>query len=158
MRRLAGIDAHGDRLFVVSWWATGGNYPIYIQGDWADTISEPLSEVAIGRLVRAALAASRDGVPCPDFRNDPEGKRRRRDLLKLAGVRSETEYMRGTRHATVRWDDPAPEFKVTPHRNGGRREGFEEMLDEVAVLDAGVDDATLGAAVRRALEISTDGT
>jgi hypothetical protein len=158
MKRRATVDAKGERLFVSSWWATEGAYPAFVQGDWAKAVDESVSDTAVGRLIRSALAESRDGVPFPDFQNDPEPDRRRRALFKLAGVRSETQYAQGARHAAVALADSDSELKITPHRNGGRRTGFTEMLDQVITLDAGADDAALGAAVRHALAISTDGT
>ncbi|MBO0830738.1 MAG: hypothetical protein J2P29_02090 [Actinobacteria bacterium] len=137
---------------------TQGNYPATIQGDWAEAADEPVADETIGALVRSALAASRDGVPYPDFRNDPEPARRRRALYKLAGVKSETAYATGTRAVSVKTDDVSGEMLITPYRNGGRRTGFTEMLDDVITIAGPPGDAALGVAVRRALDIATDGT
>jgi hypothetical protein len=158
LRRNAEVELRHDRLIVSSWSATEGRFPAFIQDDWAQAVSEQVPDAELGALVRMALAACRDGVPYPDFRNDPEPARRRKALFKLAGVRSETEFARGTRSVSVGWQDTEPDMRVTPYRNGGRREGFTEMLDQVITLDASVNDDGLGAAVRRALTVATDGT
>jgi hypothetical protein len=158
MRRSAQVDARSGRLIVSSWDTTQGAYPATVQGDWAEAAEEPVADEAIGALVRSALAASHDGVPYPDFRNDPEPARRRRVLYKLAGVRSETAYAAGTRAVSVRTDDVSGDVRITPYRNGGRRTGFTEMLDEVITIAAVPGDAVLGSALRRALDVATDGT
>jgi hypothetical protein len=157
MRRNAQVDVRAGRLVVSSWDATQGNYPALVQGDWAEGADEPVPDEAIGALVRSALAASRNGVPYPDFRNDPEPARRRRMVFRLAGVRSETAYAAGMRSVSVETDDSSGETRITPYRNGGRRTGFTEMLDDVITIAEPCDDAALGLAVRRALGIALDG-
>ncbi len=158
MKRQAVADTRAGRVFVTSWWTSEGKYPLLVQGDWVEAAEEPVGDEMLGGLVRSALASSRDGVPVPDFRNDPEWRHRRGKLLKLAGVRSETQYARGTRSVSVQWDDAQPDIEMTPFRNGGRRDGFTEMPDQVIIQDAAADDAALGAAVRRALAVATDET
>ncbi len=158
MRRNAHVDLRSGRLVVSSWDTTQGNYPATIQGDWAKVADEPVANEAIGALVRSALAASRDGVPYPDFRTDAEPARRRRAVYKLAGVKSETAYAAGTRAVSVKVDDVSGEMRITPYRNGGRRTGFTEMLDDVITIAEPSGDAALGLAIRRALGIATDGT
>jgi hypothetical protein len=154
MKRRAALDSRAGRIFVSSWSQTVGTYGAYVQGDWIEAVDETIDNLTLGGLVRSALAASRDGVPFPDFRKGPTPERQR--LLKLAGVKSETQYARGMRTVSVGVDEPGPDVMITPYRNGGRREGFTEMLDKVIMLDAGADDAALGAAVRRGLSDATD--
>jgi hypothetical protein len=158
VRRSAEVQLRQELLIVSSWSATGGRFPAFIQDDWAQAVPEQVADAELGALVRMALAASRDGVPYPDFRNDAEPARRRKRLLKLAGVRSETEFARSTRSVSIGWQDTEPEMRITPQRNGGRREGFTQMPDQVVTVDASLDDASVGAAVRRALMVATDGT
>jgi hypothetical protein len=153
MKRMVDVDARGAWLLVASSWATAGNYPLFIQGYWVQAVNEPVSDEQVGGLVRSALAACRDGVPCPDFKNDPELKRRRGELLKLAGARSEMQYARGTRHVSVYRDDAETYMTVTPHRREGR--GFAGIGDRVTTVRADSDDAQLGAVVRQALSVST---
>jgi hypothetical protein len=158
MRRTAHVDLRSGRLLVSSWDTTKGNYPATIQGDWAEAADEPVTDEVIGTLVWSALAASRDGVPYPDFRNDAEPARRRRAVHKLAGVKSEAAYAAGTRAVSVTTDDESGEMRITPYRNGGRRNGFTEMLDDVITIADPPGNAVLGLAIRQALSIATDGT
>jgi anti-sigma factor RsiW len=134
-----------------------GKFPAFIQDD-PEAADEPVTDEALGALVRSALADSRDGVSHPDFRNDPEPARRRRRLFKLAGVRSETEFATGTRSVSISWDDTTPNLRTTPYRNEGRRRGFTQILDAATEVDVEVDNSGLGAAVRRLLQAATDGT
>ena len=156
MRRSAKVQLRRELLIISSWSATEGNFPAFIQGDWAEAVPEHVADAELGALVRQALAASREGVPYPDFRNDPELARRRKLLFKPAGVRRESEFARGTRSVSIDWQDTEPEVKITPQRNGGRREGFTQMLDQVVTVDANLDDADLGAVVRHALGVATE--
>jgi len=158
MKRNAQVDARPGQLIVSSWDTTEGTYPATIQGDWAEAVEEPVADGALGALVQSALAASRDGVPYPDFRKDPESARRLRAIHKLAGVKSEAAYAAGTRAASVRADDVSGEFRIMPYRNGGQRTGFTEILDGAITIAVVPDDASLGSAVRRALAVATDGT
>jgi hypothetical protein len=152
MERAAAVDARDGRLFVSSWCESGRSF---VQGDWIEAVDEPVEDGRLGTLVRSALAASHS-VPWPDFRAGPTPERQR--LLKLAKVKSEAQYMRGTRHVEVTAGDTRPGLVITPYHNGGRREGFTEMLDQEAWISADADDAAIGAAVRRALASAADGT
>jgi hypothetical protein len=154
MRRSAQVDARGDRLLVSSW--SSSTHGTRVQGDWIEAVGKSVEDQALGSLVRAALGASRTGVPFPDFRQGPTPERLK--LLKLAGVKSEAQYARGARSVAVDSEQPESDLKVTPYRNGGQREGFIEMLDRVITVHSGADDAVLGAAVRRGLALATDGT
>jgi hypothetical protein len=158
MRRSARVELRGECLIVSSWSATQGNFPALVQGDWAESAAEPVTDEVSGSLVRSALGASEDGVPYPDFRNDPEPARRRKMLFKLAKVRSESELTRGMRSVAVDWDDSGTEMKITPYSNGGPKAGFTEMLDQAFTIDSSSSDGEVGAAVRRALTIATDGS
>jgi hypothetical protein len=156
MRREAEAQLRGKRLIVSSWSTTVGKFPAQVQDDWAEAADEPVPDDRIGSLARTALAASRDGVPYPDFRNDPEPARRRQALFKLAGVKSETAYAKGTKSFSISWDDTRPELRITPYRNEGRKRGFTQILDAVILVDADATDAALGAAIRQGLEAATE--
>jgi|SRR5271165_4072195 len=154
MKRRAVVSGLTDRLLVSSWSITDQGFKV--QGDWMEVSADPVSDSALGSLVRAALSNCRAGVPHPNLREGPTAERRR--FLELAGAKSEAQYARGTREVSVRSEDPDSDLIVTPYRNGGRRTGFSEMLDQVITVQARADDDALGAAVRRALGIATDGT
>jgi hypothetical protein len=104
----------------VSSWNVADGY-LHVQGGWMEAIEESASDDVLGRLIRAALAASRTGVPTPDLRAGPTPERRK--LLKLAGVRSETQHARGRRMVNVAWEDPRPDLLITPWRGDGKRGG-----------------------------------
>jgi len=129
-------------------WDSGG---LFLQGDWVEAKNEPVSDKELGRLVRSALAACRDGVPYPD----PDLKRRRGVLLKIAGVRSESQFARGTHEVSVRWNDAEPVMTLEPYRSDGR--GFVGIRGHEITLDAAASDAVLGATIRRALAIAAGG-
>jgi hypothetical protein len=153
-QRLASVDSRVGRLFVASYSATAPG--TFIAGDWVAACDDPVEDGVLGNLVRHALAASRSGVPYPDFSKGllPGGRK----LLKLADVKSEKQYIQGTQHVDVYGEDGNPNLLVTPYRNGGRRTGFTEMPDHVITLAVDVSDDELGAAVRSALAVATDGT
>jgi hypothetical protein len=154
MKRRAEVNARGGHLFVMSYSTTA--HGTFIAGDWVEVSDEPVENGALGNLVRSALAASRSGVPYPDFsKGSLPGVRK---LLKMAGVRSETQYIQDTRHIAVYGDDGSPDLLVQPYRNAGKKTGFTEMLDQVITLAVDVSDDELGAAVRSALAVATDGT
>ncbi len=153
MKRLAIVDARAGQLFVSSYSTTAAD--MYVQGDWVEPADAQCDDARLGQLVRSALASSRTGIPHPDYLTGPTPERLR--LLKLAGVKSETQFASGTREASIEFEEGSG-IRVTPHRNGGRRAGFTEMLDQVIAAEASADDHALGSAVRRALSIATDGT
>lgn len=153
MKRMASVDARVDRLVVASWWPTPDRYPLFVLGEWAEVAAEPVSDEALGKLVRSALAASGDGVASPDLRDNPEVDRRMARLLKLAGVRSQVAYGRGARHVAVRWDDTEPDMAVQPHRTDGTG-GFSGIPDQDITAHADIDDAGLGAVIRQAIALS----
>src|SRR6266478_6171213 len=106
-------------------------------------MNEPVSDEELGRLVRLALAACRDGVPYPD----PDVKRRRGRLLKMAGVRSQSQFARGTQEVTVHRNDAEPVMTLEPYRSDGW--GFTGIPGQEITIDAAASDAVLGAAIRR---------
>ena len=156
MSRHAIVDARGKCLFLSSESTTKGAYPAYVQGDWVQRAEEPVENEGLGALVRAALAASRVGVPFPDFSLGPTPERLR--LLELAGVKSDAQYQRRLRTVRIGVGKPSRHLRIAPFRNGGRRDGFTEIAEQVITLDADADNATLGATVRRALHLATDGS
>src|SRR5712692_8770759 len=80
---------------------------------------------------------------------------RRAVLLKIAGVRSESQFARGTHEVSVRWNDAEPVMTLEPYRSDGR--GFVGIRGHEITLDAAASDAVLGATIRRALAIAAGG-
>lgn len=152
MKRLVDVDSYNKRLVIASSWATTGNYPLFLQGDWVRAVTESVSDEELGSLVRSALEACRDGVPRPDPSRDSDVQRRRGQFLKEAGARSETQYARKARHVSVYWNDAEAEMKVASHKSDGV--GFEGMADSDIIIRADSSNNELGSAIRRAISVS----
>jgi hypothetical protein len=152
MKRLVEADLYNQRLIISSSWTTEGNYPLFLQGDWVRVVDESVNDEEVGRLIRSALAASRDDVPYPDPRNDSDTKHRRREFLRNAGARSETEYARKACHVSVYFNDTEENMTITPHRGDGI--GFEGMADKLCTVRTDSSDSELGAVIRQALSVS----
>jgi hypothetical protein len=99
---------------------------------------------ALGAAVRAAIQGSRAGVPHPKvFKglSDP--------LYELAKVKDWLTFVKGAKCVSVRED--AGTITLTPMRNLGAKEGFqEEPPSALSVADSATPDA-LGEALRAAL-------
>jgi hypothetical protein len=105
MKRQAEVNARGGHLFVMSYSTTA--HGTFVQGDELVEVPDGQREDgSLGRLVRDALVASRSGVPYPDFSKDPLPERRK--LFKLVGVRSEKQYIQGTRVVGIYEEDENP--------------------------------------------------
>jgi len=70
----------------------------------------------IGEAIRKALRAFRPSVPVPDYRS-PEWKALRLGRFRAAGVRSEREFMSGSKLVDISTVGEAIQF--VPTRNGG---------------------------------------
>ena len=153
MKRKVSIDARGDRAVVASLWSSGASGGLYFLGEWAEGADEPVSDEALGSLVREAFRECRAGVPKPAFRNDPDLKRRSARRLALAGVRSHAAYGKNSRHVSLTWDDATGKIELMPHESD-RGGGFSGLADLSFTVQADVDNAELGSAIRRAIAVS----
>jgi hypothetical protein len=143
---LCGIYRRRDAFFLRS-------YSMTVDGVW--TASEPCVKLAadcsdreLGAAVRAALAASEQGISRPDPRLAGE---RMRPMLQAAGVKSYSTFAKGATSVDVEQD--AEGVRVVSSANLGSRGGFQR-IDDGVVLDDPADDE-LGAAVRAAHDRST---
>ena len=152
MKRAVDADLYNQRLVISSLWASEGNYPLFLQGDWVRVADQSIGDEEIGVLIRSALAACPEGVPCPDLRNDPGMRLRRQEFLKAAGARSERDYARKARSVSVYWDDSEETMTVTPYKGDGT--GFEGMESRRKIVRADCSDNELGAVIREALSES----
>jgi hypothetical protein len=87
--------------------------------------SADLEDDALARLVLAALAESELRIRTPSAATNPLSP-----VLRLAGVKSLSEFMRGARAVRVVVVDD--EIEITPMRNAGARRGFE-FLEEKSI-------------------------
>jgi hypothetical protein len=147
------VDARGDHLVIASNWTSEGTYPLFFLGEWAKRADEPVGDEVLGGLVRDAFKACRVGVPTPDMRNDPEGEARLAALRELGGVRSNTAYVRTSRHVSLLWDDKKRTIDLASHQSRASG-GFEGIRDAEIVVKVRIRDAELGRAVRRAVAAS----
>ena len=153
MKRRVTVDARGDRVVVASWWSSAGKYGHVFLGEWVERADEPVSDEELGELVRRAFRECRSGVPTPDFRGDPEFKKRVARLPSLAGVRGQTAYGRAARHVSVTCDDATGKIILVPHESDSRG-GFTGLEGLSLTIAAAVDDTELGNAIRRSIAAS----
>ncbi len=117
-------------------------------GFWTATppwlVVDPADVEGLSRAIDAALAGSRARVRTPD-RDTPVLA----PLYELAGVKSWSRFVAGTRSVTIEQAGAVRTF--TPMRNAGARGGFEG-LPELA-FEGRADEAS-GPALRRALELA----
>jgi len=112
---VAFIDYRGGEFYVQSWDYSTGRYPMLSQGAWYAKIAGGIP-AELGAAVRAALARSRSGVEDSPER-DIEKRQTRRALLRLAGVRGETQYQTGLSSLMVKDDAGQDELEVTVYDN-----------------------------------------
>jgi len=155
MRKQAAVEERQGRLFIQSWDETTGSYPLSIQGSWLESTDDSASDETVGEFVRSALSQSRNGIPVHEV--ESHVKESRKQLLKVAGARSESQYEKGMRHVEVTWDEAEANIVLTPYRNMGWREGITPMTDAVIEVEAHAEPSVLGRSVRRALELAVPG-
>lgn len=81
---------------------------------------------AIGEALIQALTASIDGTPHPDLTREGRAPD---SVARLAGFRSYRVLMEtGTQSVTARLEDDV--LTLTPMRNAGPRNGYQELLDK----------------------------
>lgn len=149
MRRMADVDERGGQLIVSSWWPCGER-PVFVPGDWAQAAGEPVSDEALGMMVRSALAACRETASRLLPWDSRAVRRRYARLHELAGARSHQSYAQGLRHVSVYWDDSEPAMRLTPTCPDGR-DGFRGVKGAESQVSAGADNARFGAAIRTAI-------
>jgi hypothetical protein len=122
--RAALVYERGEHVYVTSESQTLDEFwiasPPFIVRESADLDDEELA-----RLVLAALAESEQRVPTPPAATNPLSP-----VLRLAGVKSFAEFMRGAK--AVRASAVDLEIEITPMRNAGARGGFE-LLEKKSI-------------------------
>ena len=110
------------------------------------------SDTELGAAVRAALSESLRGIQTP--RRD-DYLPRLRGLSKAAGVRTWTALEKAARLCTV-WESREGSLRIVPHRHSGPigTAGYHELTDAAFEFRESGDSA-LGAAVRRAIDLSS---
>jgi hypothetical protein len=118
---------------------------VWILTDPCVKLDQSRSDEDLGEATRAAISASRAGVPHP--RNlaellDP--------LLRQAGVKTWSAFAKTATCAEI---EATGKVSVIPTRNLGVDEGFQPDPDRAHIVDLDATDS-LGASVRRALMVS----
>ena len=148
--RLAAVYALPDAFVVVANHQTEAGF--WLAGRPVARLVSTATDAEIGAAVRAALSASRRGLPTPtraDFAAHV------RDLATAAGQRTWAALEKAARLCTVE-ELTGGVLKVVPHRHGGTRgadAGYHELAEEAFELAVG-DNAALGAATRRGIDLS----
>lgn len=109
-----------------------------------------VSDQELGETVQRALDGSKTGVPHP--KQDEWNDVLTRPLLRLAGVKSYSEFHRGAVDCTVEHEGGTLRF--IPYENRGAREGFVQKTDCAFTIPASSSPEEVGAAVRKALDLS----
>ena len=139
MNRLAGVDLRQGELIIDSYdlteagfWVANGKYL---------RMAEDVSDEALGSAVLEMHRRSEHGRPIPS-RDDPSPAL---PILQALGLRSYSQYMRGTVHVSVRQDDSG--VLIEPSHNGGARTGFTPLPGESIRIAHG-SAREIGRAVR----------
>jgi hypothetical protein len=118
-------------------------------GVWIGT--EPLlrldpgsSSVDLGESASDVLNASHEGVPHPT-----NWSALLEPLLRLAGVKSWTTFMKGAKCVSLRLDCSG--LRLIPHHNLGGKEGYRPIEEQVIVLVSPSPLEAIGKAVYESL-------
>ena len=139
-------------------WAEAG---FWVASGEVTTLDEHVDDTTLGGAVLDAVARSRVEVPVP-----PRDATLEAGLFRAMGVRSRRSAMSGTCACLVsREKEPIPSLRIEALHNGGTRgdgRGYRALPGQPAPVDAVtiipldvVAPTTLGAAVRRALQVAT---
>lgn len=123
----------------------GGSVP----NGWLKTAPADMDDAALGHTVRAALAATQNNVPMPDFsRPQPHVLA----LYAAAGVKTERQFAKNNILVQVELQERS--IELLPTRSDGQGT-FHHRTDLAEVVDADVDDAALGRKIRQVLARSS---
>jgi len=150
--QVAFIDCRDGDFYVQSWDYSTGRYPMLSQGIWYTKIAGGLP-AELGAAIRAALAHSQSGVEFTTERRAEQHKTRRA-LLKLAGVRGETQYQTGLSKIMVEDHEGEGDLEVTIYDNPDPRKNMTERPGLIYIGKASSDE-DLGSRVRDLLTASS---
>lgn len=123
------------------------NGPLVVNG-WAELVPSEAPDEQLGQVVLEGLARTELDIPEP---TREELDRLMRPLYKLAGVRSYSQFVAGTRCVGVD-RDVADAITVMPTTNRGGRRGFVFMPDRSVKLKPRFKAEDIGRAVREGLD------
>jgi hypothetical protein len=150
--QVAFIDCRDGDFYVQSWDYSTGRYPMLSQGTWYTKIGGGHT-AELGAAVRAALSHSQSGVEFTEERRAEQHKTRRA-LLKLAGVRGETQYQTGLSTIMVKNHEGQDDLEVTIYDNPNPRKNLTSRPGLIYIVKASSDEE-LGSRVRDLLTASS---
>jgi hypothetical protein len=127
---------------------------VYVINGWLEILSADASDEALGRSIRTGLSRTEDGVAAPPH-DDPDRSRALAALVRAAGARTYTAFVRASTLALDVWtagDDRG--IRITPMHNGGTRgpqKGFAFLPERERTLPVDAPAADVGRAAREAL-------
>jgi len=135
---VAHVNWRNGDFYVHSWDYSTGRYPLLSQGTWYAKVPARIP-AELGAAIRAALAHSRSGVEFTEERRAEQHKTRRA-LLKLAGVRGETQYQTGL--ACLRVDDREgiEDLEMKIYDNPDPRENMTQRPGTICIGKASSDE------------------
>jgi hypothetical protein len=137
-RRDDGWYVHSSSKTMVGIWMAGEPYI---------RLSTEDSHAALANAIQCALQASRENIPHP-ARFDSNFK----DMLRLAGVKSWAEFMRGARSVDV--DDDGLSFTFEPTHNQGPRIGYyAPLIEKTLSIPRNSAPEEIADAVQRAIAL-----
>ena len=140
MRKSAEVYERKGTLFVSASHRTQAGF--WIGDEEVSVLSDPTPEL-VEAAVKSALILSQDGVPTP-----PPTAKLGGSLLSAAGVSSWATFMNLSKLVDVHQQEG--EWRITPYRNLGRKEGFEPYKEQEVTLAC--SSGGLGQAVLVALQ------
>lgn len=145
----AAVELRGQHIYVPSYSRTEDG--IFVINGWLTQLNADAESEALGAAIIEALEQSRDNIPRP---SREEIAKNYSNLLRAAGVRSNTQYMAGVRKVNISRDEPDNRIELEPMKNDGPRRGFSELDEGVIFLDAEASSSEIGQATRTALNRS----
>lgn len=143
MRKSVEVYERKGTLFVSPSHRTQAGF--WIGDEDVTALSEPTPD-EVEAAVKSALIRSKDDVPTP-----PPTAKLGGSLLRAAGVSSWATFMNLSKLVAVH--EQEGEWQITPHRNLGRKEGFEPCKDQEVTLACSAGG--LGQAVLESLQSAT---
>lgn len=145
--RAASITRRGGRIIIHPWSradsGVGLGTPPFI------VLHADVDPSKIGKAVRDALAAVQVGLPHP---KQDEWSEFDKPLYVAAGVKSWSSFVKGAVSSEI--IEHETELEFAPWKNLGSRKGFQDAGIESVTIPADSDEATIGRAALKALELS----
>jgi hypothetical protein len=127
--QLANVDLRQGEYLVSTYSRTAGGF--WVLDGTPTRVPQETPPAELGKVIRAALDQSRDGLDDPGRDGNPA-----QPLLDLLGLPDYASYAKGTRSVEVYLEgsNDKETVEITPQRNQGGRKGFTPIDDETRTL------------------------